>query len=206
MQDSKNPPRLPRSVQALYLVPMRRTPTHGIPVANLQLRSFSVRNLEFMADFALRAAYYLNLPARGPVALPKITQRWTVPRDTFIFKKSQENFERVTVRRLIQIQDGHPDVVRRWLGFVRRHCWYGVGMKADVFEWEGEDVVGRMDQSGEVEKVALEKVDWELFGRRKGLEGVEEVGKAMGERGFAITAPASASASASPAPAQPTVA
>jgi len=202
MQDHKANPRLPRSVQALYFNPLRRTPTHGIPVANLQLRSFSVRNLEFMADFALRAAYYLNLPARGPVALPKITQRWTVPRDTFIFKKSQENWERVTCRRLIQIQDGHPDVVRRWLQFVKRHCWYGVGMKADVFEWEDENVVQRMDASGEVERLALEKVDWELFGRRKGLEGVDEVGKALGERGFAVTTTAGAKADA---PAQPTV-
>lgn len=75
-------------------------------------------------------------------------------------------------------------------------------MKADVFEWEGENVVERMDQSGEVEKVALEKVEWELFGRRKGLEGVEEVGNAMGERGFAGAREAAAS---TPAPAQPTV-
>jgi len=187
MQDpsSAGPPRLPRSVQALYLAPMRRTPTHGIPVANLQLRSYSVRNLEFMADFALRAAYYLNLPAKGPVPLPKITQRWTVPRDVFIFKKSQENYERVTCRRLIQIQDGHPDVVRRWLGFVKKHVWYGVGMKADVFEWEGEDVVKRMDEDEEAVQVGIEKVDWELFGRRKGLESEEEVGKLLAQQGFA---------------------
>ena len=172
-------------MQALYLAPMRRTPTHGIPVANLQLRSYSVRNLEFMADFALRAAYYLNLPAKGPVPLPKITQRWTVPRDVFIFKKSQENYERVTCRRLIQIQDGHPDVVRRWLGFVKKHVWYGVGMKADVFEWEGEDVVKRMDEDEEAVQVGIEKVDWELFGRRKGLESEEEVGKLLAQQGFA---------------------
>jgi len=75
-------------------------------------------------------------------------------------------------------------------------------MKADVFEWEDENVVSRMDASGDVERLALEKVDWELFGRRKGLEGVDEVGKALGERGFAVTTTASAKADA---PAQPTV-
>jgi ribosomal protein S10 len=94
-----------------------------------------VRNLEFFADFALRAAYYLNLPAYGPVPLPKITQRWTVPKSNFIFKKSQENFERVTLRRLIQIKDGHPETVELWLAFLKKHAYYGIGMKANVWEY-----------------------------------------------------------------------
>lgn len=50
-------------------------------------------------------------------------------------KKSQENFERRTVRRLIQIKDGHPESVELWLAFLRKHAYYGVGMKANVFEF-----------------------------------------------------------------------
>ena len=100
------------------------------------MRSYSVRNLEFFADFAMRAAYYLGLPAYGPVPLPRIVERWTVPRASFIYKKSQENFERKTLRRLIQIKDGHPDAVRVWLAFLRKHQYYGVGMKANVWAYE----------------------------------------------------------------------
>lgn len=92
-------------------------------------------NLEFFADFALRAAYYLGLPAFGPVPLPRIVQRWTVPRSHFIFKKSQENFERVTLRRLIQIRDGNPESVQLWLAFLQKHAYYGIGMKANVWEF-----------------------------------------------------------------------
>ena len=103
--------RLPRSVQAVYLRPLRRQPEYGVPCCDLQLRSYSVRNLEFFADFALRAAYYLHLPAFGPIPLPRITERWTVPRSNFVHKKSQENFERITMRRLIQIKDGHPETI-----------------------------------------------------------------------------------------------
>ena len=99
------------------------------------MRSYSVRNLEFFADFALRAAYYLGLPAYGPVPLPRIVERWTVPRSSFIFKKSQENFERRTVRRLIQIRDGHPETVEVWLAFLRKHAYYGIGMKANIYEF-----------------------------------------------------------------------
>lgn len=129
-------PRLPRSVQVIYLKPLKRKAQYGVPSCDLQLRSYNVRNVEFFADFALRAAYYLHLPAAGPVPLPRITERWTVPRSNFIFKKSQENFERITLRRLIQIQDGHPDTVEIWLAFLRKHAYYGIGMKANVWRHE----------------------------------------------------------------------
>lgn len=106
-----------------------------MPSCDLQLRSYSVRNLEFFCDFALRAAYYLGLPAFGPVPLPRMTERWTVPKSNFIFKKSQENFSRITLRRLIQIRDGHPETVQVWLAFLQKHAYYGIGMKANVWEF-----------------------------------------------------------------------
>jgi small subunit ribosomal protein S10 len=142
----------PLNVRAIGLRPLRRAPEHGIRVCSLQLRTYSIRNLLFFSDFAMRVAYYLGLPARGPVPLPRITERWTVPRANFIFKKSQENFERITMRRLIQIQDGHPDVVKAWLAFLQKHQYHGVGMKADIWEYESlEDVlkVGRDIKEGD---------------------------------------------------------
>ncbi|CAG8401809.1 unnamed protein product [Penicillium salamii] len=139
--------RLPRSVQAIYLRPLRRKAEHGLPVCNLQLRSYSVRNVEFFADFAIRAAYYLNLPVSGPVPLPRITERWTVPRSNFVHKKSQENFERITLRRLIQIKDGNPRSVQIWLAFLRKHAFYGVGMKANVWEYDSLDVGKTLDEA-----------------------------------------------------------
>lgn len=107
-----------------------------MPAADLQLRSYSKRGLELFADFALRAAYYLGLPAFGPVPLPRITERWTVPKSSFIFKKSQENFERITLRRLIQIRDGNPETVQIWLAFLQKHAYPGIGMKANMWEYE----------------------------------------------------------------------
>ena len=149
--------RLPRAVQATYMLPLKREPTHNIPSCNLQLRSYSVRNLEIFADFAMRAAYFLNLPASGPVPLPKITERWTVPRSNFIFKKSQENFERITLRRLIQIKDGHTDTVSIWLAFLRKFHYYGVGIKANVFEHSGLDVPEDLDAEAGRLQQKLEK-------------------------------------------------
>lgn len=127
--------RLPRNVQAYYLQPLRRVAEYGVPSCDLQLRSYSLRPLESFCDFALRAAYYLGLPAYGPVPLPKIIERWTVPKSTFIYKKAQENFERITRRRLIQIRDGHPETVQIWLAFLQKHQQAAVGMKANMWEF-----------------------------------------------------------------------
>ncbi|KAH8910164.1 ribosomal protein S10 [Coniochaeta sp. PMI_546] len=157
---------MPRSLAALYLKPLRREAEYGVPSCDLQLRSYTLRNLEFFCDFALRAAYYLGLPAYGPVPLPRMTERWTVPRSTFIFKKSQENFERITLRRLIQIRDGHPDTVQVWLAFLQKHAYYGIGMKANVWEFSKLGVGKAMDESvKEVEGLLKDK--WAHLGEKK---------------------------------------
>lgn len=64
-----------------------------------------------------------------------------MPRSNFVHKKSQENFERITYKRLINIMDGDKSAVEVWLAVLRKWQFYGVGMKANVWEWEG---VGRM--------------------------------------------------------------
>ncbi|KAK1768639.1 Tryptophanyl-tRNA synthetase [Phialemonium atrogriseum] len=162
-------PRYPRSLQALYLKPLRREAEFGVPSCDLQLRSYSVRNLEFFCDFALRAAYYLGLPAFGPVPLPRMTERWTVPKSNFIFKKSQENFSRITLRRLIQIRDGHPETVQVWLAFLQKHAYYGIGMKANVWEFSKLGVGKAMDDSvADVSKLLEDK--WAHLGQSKKSE------------------------------------
>lgn len=154
-----------------------------MPACDLQLRSYNVRNVEFFADFALRAAYYLNLPAKGPVPLPKITERWTVPRANFVFKKSQENFERITLRRLIQIQDGHPETVQIWLGFLQKYAYYGVGMKANVWEYSGLKVGEEMDEQADKIKDKVEK-RLQLFGKRKDLATEKDIDTMMNDEVF----------------------
>jgi ribosomal protein S10 len=169
-ETTQDKPRIPLNVVAAYHKPLRHPPIYGVRVASLQLRSYSVRNLEFMCDFALRAAYFLGLPASGPVPLPKKIERWTMPRSNFAHKKSQENFERITRRRAIQILDGHKDVVQIWLAYIRKHQFYGVGMKADVWEFEGMDVAASMDaQFQEVEKELDKKLS--MFGWNKHVAG-----------------------------------
>ncbi|KAH6622473.1 hypothetical protein C7974DRAFT_398359 [Boeremia exigua] len=179
----------PVNVRALNMRPLRREPQYGVPVCDLQLRSYQVENLLLFADFAVRAAYYMGLCARGPVPLPRITERWTVPRSHFVFKKSQENFERITKRRLIQIRDGHPDVVKAWLAFVTEHQFHGVGMKANVWEYEDLETATRAGEAIQPDDVKrrregpmMAKVDEIL--NSKGFKEAMEGHKTPGEIEF----------------------
>ncbi|KAK6349695.1 mitochondrial 37S ribosomal protein rsm10 [Orbilia brochopaga] len=135
--DSKLPDApVPLAVQAIYHAPLRIPAPYNVPVCDLQIRSYAIKNVEFFADFAMRAAYYLKIPAAGPIPLPRRTERWTVPKGVFVHKKAQQNFERVTYKRMIQLKDAHPDVVQVWLAFLRKHEYYGIGMKANVYTFE----------------------------------------------------------------------
>lgn len=147
----------------------------------MQLRSYSLQPLEFFTDFALRAAYYLGLPAAGPIPLPRITQRWTVPRSHFIFKKSQENFERITLRRLIQIKDGNPETVQFWLAYLRKNQYYGVGMKANMWEF-GE--LGEHKTMGQLKEGESEHVQeaWSHLGQLSTIGDVSEAERLLDSR------------------------
>lgn len=170
--------RLPRAAQLIHLKPLKRTAEFGIPSCDLQLRSYSLQPLDIFCDFALRAAYYLGLPAYGPVPLPRITERWTVPRSHFIFKKSQENFERKTLRRMIQIKDGNPETVQLWLAYLRKYQYYGVGMKANVWQFGG---IGESVKDTAVQDQQL-KALWAHAGQSKELDTAAEAVDFVDER------------------------
>ncbi|KAK0384773.1 hypothetical protein NLU13_7251 [Sarocladium strictum] len=175
----------PRSLQALHLKPLKREAEYGIPSCDLQIRSYSLQPLEFFSDFALRAAYYLGLPAFGPVPLPRITQRWTVPKSHFIFKKAQENFERRTYRRLIQIKDGRPETVQLWLAYLRKHQYYGIGMKANMWEFSELGVGKQMEALND--KVENLESAFSHLGQVKDIGTQQKVEELLASRKFKET-------------------
>jgi small subunit ribosomal protein S10 len=83
------------------------------------------------------------------------------------------------MRRLIQIQDGDTDVVKAWLAFLARHQVPGVGMKANIWEYESLASATRAgyempegDYSRRREGSVMQKVD-EILNSRGFKEGME---------------------------------
>ena len=62
--------------------------------------------------------------------------------------------------------DGEKSAVETWLAFIRKWQFYGVGMKANVWEFDGLDVAGKLDaQARDLEGDLADKM--RLFGFRK---------------------------------------
>ncbi|KAJ0274468.1 hypothetical protein CBS470a_011766 [Colletotrichum nupharicola] len=93
---------------------------------------------------------------------------------SFIFKKSQENFERITLRRLIQIRDGNPETVQLWLAFLQKHAYYGIGMKANIWDFGKLGEGKSMDAISEHALGAIEP-KWEQLSQLRSLDTVEKV-------------------------------
>ncbi|KAI0819701.1 ribosomal protein S10 domain-containing protein [Trametes gibbosa] len=148
-----------RSLRPPYQLPK----THGIPVATLHFRSYHPRLLDLFIHFAGHAATALGIPVSKPVHLPTQRRLWTVIRGPFVHKKSQENFERRTHKRLIKAWDANPEAVDMLVQYLEKHLGAGVGFRAvkwtrapvGVGQKTLESVMGqlRLDQQVRAEKV-----------------------------------------------------
>ncbi|KAG7872671.1 hypothetical protein KL938_005249 [Ogataea parapolymorpha] len=127
---------LPINAELNYYAPLKHEVKYGHLKAEIVFKSFEPQNLEFIADFALRVAYYLGLPATGPLPMPKRTERWTVIKSPFAHAKVKENFERHTHGRVIKIWDSDNEVVDIMLSVLQKHSMWGVGMKCNMYVQE----------------------------------------------------------------------
>ncbi len=117
-----------------FHAPYKHPQTDNVPVAIVQFRSYHTHLLDLFTHFASHAAASLGIPISGVVMLPKKRSMWTVPRSPFVFKKSQENFERIEHKRAIKAWDADEEVVLRWVKYLQRHNMAGVGMR--IVRWE----------------------------------------------------------------------
>ncbi len=77
----------------------------------IRLRAFDHRVLDQSASEIVNTAKRTGAGVRGPVPLPTRTEHFTVIRSPHIDKKSQEQFEIRTHKRVIDIVDPTPQTV-----------------------------------------------------------------------------------------------
>lgn len=127
---------LPINAELNYYAPLKHEVKYGDLKAEVVFKAFDPVNIEFFCDFALRAAYYMGLPATGPKPIPTKRERWTVIRAPFVHAKSKENFERKTHGRMIKIWDADSEVVDLWLAYLKNNSVWGVGVKVNMYTQE----------------------------------------------------------------------
>ncbi len=77
----------------------------------IRLKAFDHVVLDQAAADIVRTVEKTGAVVSGPIPLPSKTQRWTVLRSPHIDKKSREQFELKTHKRLIEILDSRPQTV-----------------------------------------------------------------------------------------------
>lgn len=141
---------IPINAEMNYYAPLKHDVKHGHLKAELVFKAFDPVNIEFFCDFALRAAYYLGLPATGATPIPTKRERWTVIRAPFVMAKTKENFERKTHGRIIKIWDSNTEVVDLLLAYLKKNSVWGVGLKVNLFTNEPLNVSNNKIESEKV--------------------------------------------------------
>ena len=77
----------------------------------IRLKAFDHWGVDQTAADIVRTAQTSGATVRGPIPLPTRRQRWTVLRSPHIDKKSREQFELRTHKRLIDIVDSRPQTI-----------------------------------------------------------------------------------------------
>jgi small subunit ribosomal protein S10 len=77
----------------------------------IRLKAFDHAVIDQTAADIVRTAQKTGATVRGPIPLPTRRQRWTVLRSPHIDKKSREQFELKTHKRLVDILDSRPQTV-----------------------------------------------------------------------------------------------
>ncbi|MEE8146971.1 MAG: 30S ribosomal protein S10 [Longimicrobiales bacterium] len=77
----------------------------------IRLKAFDHWIVDQTAGEIVRAAQKTGATVCGPIPLPTRRERWTVLRSPHIDKKSREQFELRTHKRLIDIVDSRPQTI-----------------------------------------------------------------------------------------------
>lgn len=77
----------------------------------IRLKAYDYRILDQSTGEIVDTARRTGARVAGPIPLPTLKNRWTVNRSPHVDKKSREQFELKTHKRLIEILDSRPQTV-----------------------------------------------------------------------------------------------
>ncbi len=75
------------------------------PKLRIKLKSYDIRMLEASVGKVISLLIKSGAEVKGPIPLPKKKKIYTVLRSNFKFKKSREQFERISYTRMIDVTE-----------------------------------------------------------------------------------------------------
>ncbi|XBW35460.1 hypothetical protein QEN19_001033 [Hanseniaspora menglaensis] len=119
---------IPYNIKSLYYAPRRNLRTKNELVASLVFKSYDKKNLDFMADFALRAGFYAGAVMSSPVYLKKEKTLYTFNRSPFAQAKSKQNFVKIEKKIKIDIFDTAPEALDLLFSYIMKYPKHAVSM------------------------------------------------------------------------------
>lgn len=119
---------IPYNIKALYYAPRRNLKTHNELVASLVFKSYDKKNLDFMADFAMRVGFYAGAVMSSPVYLKNEKTLYTFNRSPFVQAKSKQNFTKIEKKIKIDIFDTAPEALDLLFSYIMKYPKHAVSM------------------------------------------------------------------------------
>lgn len=119
---------IPYNIKALYYAPRRNLKTHNELVASLVFKSYDKKNLDFMADFAMRVGFYAGVVMSSPVYLKNEKTLYTFNRSPFAQAKSKQNFTKIEKKIKIDIFDTAPEALDLLFSYIMKYPKHAVSM------------------------------------------------------------------------------
>jgi small subunit ribosomal protein S10 len=100
----------------------------------IHLQSFDSLRLQLTCNTLIEMAQKVKLTHKAPIKLPTHKSRITVLRSPHIDKKSREQFQIGTHKRVLYIENksAHPNAVNEFIDSIRQHLyWFGIDIKIE---------------------------------------------------------------------------
>lgn len=108
----------------------------------ISIKSFDSTIIEYTINKIKRMAFLSGIVSLiGPIRFPTLVKRWTVLRSPHIDKKSREQFEMITYRRMLIIKKTDPQVINFFLRYIKKNIPIGVGIIFKEYSYESLNIV-----------------------------------------------------------------
>ena len=103
----------------------------------ISIKSFDSYTIEYSIHKIKKMAALAGVVSIvGPIPLPTNKKRFTVLRSPHVYKKSREQFEMATHKRLLVLKDTSPSVIQYFLEYLKKNIPIGVGIQLVEYTYE----------------------------------------------------------------------
>lgn len=108
------------------------------PSIHLNLFAYDTSILTQFTEFSRRVGLSMGFVVPNAQTLKNKVKRWSVLASPHVHKTTWSQFERRIRRRLVTIENAHPDLMEKYLWYIRYHLPSTMWMEARMYHYENK--------------------------------------------------------------------